>query len=137
MFTLNIYTPAKAIASFKARHVRFPIESGYLGVGENHAPFTLRIKPGILSVKTESQGTVNYFVSKGVAQVVGNKAHLLIESSEAPSDLDRKRAEKAEQRALDRLKNLTPSVNIPRAIDSLERARKRILLADQGERLFP
>ncbi len=137
MFNLNIYTPNKIVGTFQVKHVQLPGAYGRIGVGVNHAPLISKIQSGVLSFETEQSEKYRYFVSTGVAHISKNNLDVLIESAEAPTDLDKERAKKAEERALNRLKNLTPNINIPRALSSLERARQRIMLAEQPDERSP
>lgn len=132
MFNLNIYTPKQVICSLSVKHVQVPAEKGGMGIGENHAPFIVNLRPGILSVDTAEGKTIKYYVSGGFFQVENNSMDLVVENIEAPEGIDRKRAKEAEQRALDRLKHLTPGMDIPRALNALDRARKRMALLDRS-----
>lgn len=132
MFDFNIYTPSKVIGHFQVKNVQLPGALGYLGIGANHAPLISKMRPGVLSFETEQSQKFRYYVSGGIMQVGKNVVEVLLESAESPDTLDKARAQKAEARALDRLKHLTPSVNIPRALSALERARQRIMMVEQS-----
>ncbi len=132
MFDLNIYTPKQVVFSLSVKHVQAPGESGNMGFGENHAPFIVNLRAGILSVDTVEGKKINYYVSGGFLQVENNSMDLLVENIEAPEGVDKKRAKEAEQRALDRLKHLSPGMDIPRALSALDRARKRMALVDRS-----
>ena len=131
MFDLQIYTPSKVIGTFHVKQVQLPGALGYFGIGANHAPLVSKLRPGIVSFETTKNEKFRYYVSGGLFQVAQNKVDVLIESAESPTDLDKARAQKAEARALERLKHLKPDVNIPRSLSALERARQRIMLAEQ------
>lgn len=132
MFELNIYTPSKVIGNFQVKQVQLPGALGYLGIGANHASLVSKMRPGILSFETTQNEKFRYYVSGGLMQAAKNRVEVLLESAESPTALDKVRAQKAEARALERLKHLTPDVNIPRALSALERARQRIMLVEQA-----
>jgi F-type H+-transporting ATPase subunit epsilon len=130
VFELNIFIPHKVVGTFEIEHVCLPGAQGMLGIGMNHAPFVTKVNSGILTIETSKKETIHYYVSEGFAQVAKNRLDILIENVEAPSDIDKMRAKKAEERALQRLKQLSPEVNIPRALGALKRARERLLLIE-------
>lgn len=131
MLDLNILTPNRVVGMFHVKHVQLPGAEGYLGIRSDHAPLIVKLKPGILSFDTGSEKS-KYYVSSGFAQVANNVLEVLIENAEAPTEIDRVRAQDAEKRALDRLKALSPEINIPRTLRSLDRARQRLLLLEQS-----
>ena len=76
------------------------------------------------------------FVSGGFAEVRDNTLRLITEASERPSDIDVERAEKAAERARERLH--TNELQGPEALDllraqsSLQRALMRLKVAGRG-----
>lgn len=130
MFELNIYIPNKVVGTFEVEHVLLPGAQGILGIGSNHTPFVTKVSSGILNFETTKKEKFRYYVSGGFAQVANNHLDVLIENIESPTEVDKARAKKAEERALARLKHLTPELNIPRALSALKRARQRLLLVD-------
>ena len=134
MFEVSILMPNKLIGRFEVDRVSVPCHWGMLTIGTNHAPFVTEINPGILSFETNKKEDLRYFVSSGLAQVSENKLAILVDNIEAPTQIDKQRAQKAEERALLRLKNRDPGVDIPRALGALHRAKQRLMIIEQSQR---
>ena len=83
---------------------------------------------GVIEVKTE-KGTVFFATSGGFAEVVENDMNVLVETCEAATDIDIERAERARDRAMQRLKQATKDIDIPRAQAALARSLNRLQVA--------
>lgn len=130
-FEFKLYSPMKPFFDSSVSFVSVPAHWGQLQVGPDHTPFVTTVESGVLEVST-SQGSLQYFVSKGVFSVKDNVASLASELVEEPTALNMDRAKKAEERALKRLSLTTSSdIDIPRALRSLKRAKARQLLREK------
>jgi F-type H+-transporting ATPase subunit epsilon len=70
-------------------------------------------------------------VAWGFAEVLPDKVTILAETAEHPNEIDVARAEKAKQRAEERLKSNSPEVDYDRAEDALRRAETRLKVASE------
>jgi F-type H+-transporting ATPase subunit epsilon len=73
----------------------------------------------------------------GFAEVSGDRVIVLAEGAERPEEIDRERAERARQRAEQRLAGRTPrgsseEIDYTRALAALARALARLQVADRG-----
>jgi F-type H+-transporting ATPase subunit epsilon len=124
---VNILSPLRPFCEVEASSVLAPSSSGDVEVGLNHAFYVTTLKPGIVSVKGEEG--VDFFVSGGILSVQNNVVRIFSDVIEGVRDLDKARAEKAERRALERLKSRSDlDLDINRALDSLSRAQARLKL---------
>lgn len=132
-FQVELLSPEKPLASVSVDRVHLPGVKGYLGIGANHAPFLSKLQAGIVTLEESNKGSYSYFVSGGYAQILNNKATVLVEVIEKPDEIDVERAKQAERRALERLEGASDlDLDIPRALSSLERARARLSLAQKS-----
>jgi F-type H+-transporting ATPase subunit epsilon len=129
-FQLEIVTPEKIVVKDVAEEVQIPGKSGYLGVLPGHAPLISELAVGKITYKIA--GVEHHFsVAWGFAEVLPDKVTILAETCERPGEIDRSRAEKAKQRAEDRLKSGSTDIDYPRAAHALERAETRLQVAEK------
>lgn len=129
-FNFEILTLQK---SFLREDVRFVVAPGQEGVFEvlpGHAPYVFALKPGVLRIRLP--GGKDSYVATGVGFLVVQKdrTSILTRSAERPEEIDRARAERAKDRAQQRLQSRTTDINIPRAQAALQRALARLKVAD-------
>ncbi len=126
MFTLSIVTQEKAVLEAEVSSIIAPGSEGYLGILTNHAPLITALVPGKLTVKYGDDREEIYAVSGGFLEVSENKATILADAVEPADKIDINRAEKALQRAKERLEKLEASINPERAESAKARAKNRI-----------
>jgi F-type H+-transporting ATPase subunit epsilon len=123
---LAVVTPDRQVARERVKSVTIPGKSGYLGVLPGHAPLLTELSPGTLSY-SETSKTVFLAVTWGFAEVLPGHVIVLANTAERPEEIDLARAERAKQRAEERLKNLSdPELDQERAREALRRAIARI-----------
>jgi F-type H+-transporting ATPase subunit epsilon len=70
-------------------------------------------------------------VAWGFVEVLPDKVTILAEAAERPPEIDIARAQKAKERAEQRLKSSDPQVDYTRAEDALQRAEARLSVAKE------
>ncbi|PID75272.1 MAG: F0F1 ATP synthase subunit epsilon [Deltaproteobacteria bacterium] len=128
---LEIVTPAGAVVDQDVDIVNAPGFGGDFGVLANHAPFLSTIKIGTLTYEDGNQREA-LMVSGGFCEVSNNKITFLVESAEKASDIDVERAMQAKERAERRLADdgrKTENFNRKRAEAALQRAVNRLKIA--------
>jgi F-type H+-transporting ATPase subunit epsilon len=123
---LDIVTPDRLVAHDAVTAVTIPGKNGYLGILPGHAPLLTELAPGALAYT--SGGAVHTLaVDWGFAEVLGDRVIVLAQTCEAAEAIDVERAEKAKNRAEDRLKRFNdPEVDMERARQALARAMARL-----------
>jgi F-type H+-transporting ATPase subunit epsilon len=127
-FQLEIVTPEKKVVETPAEEVQIPGKNGYLGILPGHAPLITELAVGEITYRANS-GEERLAVAWGFAEVLPDKVTILAETAERPSEIDANRAEKAKERAEQRLTSGDTSVDVDRALDALHRAETRIDVA--------
>jgi F-type H+-transporting ATPase subunit epsilon len=128
-FQLEIVTPAKQLVKdVQAEEAQIPGRNGYLGILPGHAPLITELAVGVISYRANGE-TRNLSVAWGFAEVLPDKVTILAETAERPGEIDATRAQKAKERAEQRLKSNNPEVDYTRAEDALERAETRLKVA--------
>jgi F-type H+-transporting ATPase subunit epsilon len=129
-FQLEIVTPSRLLVKDAAEEAQIPGSSGYLGILPGHAPLITELAVGVITYK--ASGTTHALsVAWGFAEVLPDKVTILAETAERPQEIDVERAQKAKDRAEQRLKSSDPQVDYPRAEDALQRAETRLNVAKE------
>ncbi len=115
-FKLTIVTPDM---------VEFNTTEGEIGVYAGHAPLTVIVKPGILTI-TQGDTVRNAALHAGFVQILPEEITILAEIIEWPEEIDKERAEEAKQRAEGRLTERSANIDLDRAQTALMRAIARI-----------
>ncbi|MGA2235003.1 MAG: F0F1 ATP synthase subunit epsilon [Terriglobales bacterium] len=129
-FQLEIVTPVKLMVKDAAEEAQIPGLDGYLGILPGHAPLITELAVGVITYKA-SGTTHTLSVAWGFAEVLQDKVTILAETAERPQEIDVERAQKAKDRAEQRLKSNDLKVDYTRAEDALQRAETRLSVAKE------
>jgi F-type H+-transporting ATPase subunit epsilon len=126
---LEIVTPDRQVVHDSVDSVSIPGKSGYLGILPGHAPLLSELRTGEL-VYTRGETKHYLAVSWGFAEVLPDRVIILVQTAERAEEIDRARAERALERAEERLKKFSdPTIDAVRAREAYERARARLQAA--------
>jgi len=130
--TLELATPVRLAVAETVDEVVAPGIEGYFGVLPGHAPFLTTL--GIGEVMYRAGRDERYLaVSGGFAEVRNDKVIVLADTAERPEEIDRARAERARERAEQRLSGRSQDdVDFARAAAALARALARLQVAGRG-----
>ena len=130
--TLEILTPRKRVLTVETPWVTVPGSQGELGILPEHVPLVTTVDTGILQYEEEGRRK-KVAVHYGYAQVQGDRVVVLSEMVEQGVDIDRRRAENAEQRARDALRKAQEPQGEERArLDKHEAKLRRALVRMQA-----
>jgi F-type H+-transporting ATPase subunit epsilon len=130
--TLEVVTPERKVLSETVEYVGAPGALGEFGIMANHVAFLSAL--GIGSLYYKISGKNHYiFISGGFAEVNNNKVTILAEVAEKAAEIDRDRAQKAKERAEQRLQQTKASMDFARAQAALRRAIIRMSVLDHGQ----
>lgn len=130
MLKLEIITPESRVVDAEVDTVTVPTASGEAGILPNHAPLISTVKPGVLSYSAKGASD-RLVVSSGFVEVSGNKVAILVDSAEAPGDLDASAAKAARDDAEKQINSigLVPFDEAEAARESLDHAQARLQVA--------
>lgn len=100
---LEIITPETIAYSGEAEFVLIPAELGEMGVYPMHTPLITRINPGELVV-TQKGEKIHMAVGEGFAEITQTNIRILADMAIEERAIDEKAAEKAVERAQQRLR---------------------------------
>jgi len=126
---LEIVTPDRQVTHESVASVTVPGKNGYLGILPGHAPLLSELKAGELSYAHEGK---NHYLAVcwGFAEVLPDRVIVLAHTAERAEEIDRARAERALERAQERLKQVSdPTIDAERAREAYERALARLQAA--------
>lgn len=123
---LEIVTPDRGVVRETVEEVSTPGKEGYLGILPGHAPLLSELQTGELTYK-KSGRNYRLAINGGFAEVLPDRVIILTHTAERGEEVDRDRAEKARDRAEERLTRITDSkVDSTRARAALMRAVTRL-----------
>ena len=126
--TLEIVTPERSLVTDNVDEVQVPGSEGYFGVLPGHTPFLATLAVGQLWFRKGGQ-RFYLSVAGGFAEVLPDRVTILASIAERGEDIDVARAQKARQRAEERLARPAGDVDFERAQQSLLRATVRLQVA--------
>ena len=125
LFELKIITPERVFYEGQVTMVEFNTTEGEIGIYKNHIPMTVIIKPGVLTI-TDGETQTKAALHAGFVEILQDGVTILAEVIEWADEIDEDRAEKALDRAQERLRAKDPKTDIARAETALLRAIARI-----------
>ena len=133
---LELATPTRQLVSEQVDEVVAPGEEGYFGVLPGHAAFLTTLGSGEVSYRKGGQESFLAIIG-GFAEVRGDRVIILAERAERPEEIDRERAERARQRAEQRLAGRSAhgrdeEIDYARAVAALARALARLQVAGRA-----
>jgi F-type H+-transporting ATPase subunit epsilon len=120
--TLEIVTPEQISFKGVVEEVTIPGTEGEFGVLKGHASLLSSVDVGKLSFTKDHQ-KIYYSVNTGYAEVAASKVTILVETAERADLIDRERAQRARERAEEKIRKL------PKEDMEFEKARLALLRA--------
>jgi len=129
---LKIITPERIVLEADdVEHVLLPAENGEVGVLTGHMPMTCSL--GVGHIRVDRPGSsVDLATSGGFAEVLDDRVTVLADTAERAADIDVARAQKARDRAQERLARRDEQTDYLRAQAALTRALNRLKVASRG-----
>ncbi len=87
MLKLEIVTPEKRVLDAEVDSVTVPTATGEAGILQSHAPLISALKPGVLTYAVKGN-TDKLAISGGFVEVNSDMVSVLVDSAEAPNEID-------------------------------------------------
>ena len=130
MIALSLITPEGLYREVETSRITIDTIDGQRGILSNHMPIVLMLKIGKL--KTVEDGVDKFYtINGGMLYFENNVAKILSDAIEDVSTIDVDRAQKAADRANDRLMKKADNLDVARAQLALARAMNRISAASK------
>jgi F-type H+-transporting ATPase subunit epsilon len=131
-FQFEILTLQKSFLREQVSFVIAPGQEGLFEILPNHAPYVFALKPGTLRMKMPDGKDRYVSVGAGFLCVQKDRTTVLTRSAESPGEIDKSRAERAKERAEQRLGNRS-NIDSARAQAALHRALARLKVAEYSK----
>ncbi len=134
---LRIVTPERLVVEDAAQQVQIPGKNGELGILPGHAPLITELGMGEIAYRPAAASAKNdasmkhLAVAWGFAEVLPDRVTILAETAEKAEEIDVARAERAKQRAEERLAKPSEEVDFQRCQIALQRAVVRLEVAEK------
>lgn len=130
----TLVTPERSLVHEQVEELQIPGAEGYLGILPGHAPLFSELKVGELGYRIGDR----WFwlsVAWGFVEVLPDQVRVLAETAERAQEIDLERANRAKQRAEERIAKGGDDIDYKRALIALERALIRIQVSRKAHHL--
>lgn len=127
LFHVDIYTPERLFLSDEVEALTVTTIDGQWQVLKGHVPITAPLSVGRLSVKKDGQWRTA-FQSEGFLEVGRDGVVVFAQALEWPEEIDQRRAEEAEHRAKEKLRQRKSMLEYQMGKAALARAAERLRL---------
>ena len=122
-FQLDIITPTNISSYDNVSYLRIPSLDGLTGIQARHTAAIIGLDVGEIKVNQDNK-EIFFSTSGGFADIKPESVQLLLETIEPSSEIDKKRAESAFDRAQKRINQ--KEINVERAQKALLKAKNRL-----------
>src|SRR5262249_28060352 len=112
-----IITPEQQVFDADANQVILPAHDGQIGILPSRAPLLCQLGTGVLRVDTANEGSKEFYVDGGFAQVLNNDVTILTERAAAAENISR----------ADAAKSLEAAEQMPLSDEKASEARSRAI----------
>lgn len=134
-FRLEILTLQRVFLEETVRFVIAPGQEGLFEILPGHAPFVFALQPGVLHLRRPNGQNAYVAVGAGFLVVQHDRTTVLTRSAEWPEEIDVARAQRAHDRARQRLRmGAASGIDVRRAQAALQRALARLRAAEYAHK---
>lgn len=132
---LIVVTPERSVVHEQVDELQIPGAGGYLGILPGHAPLFSELNVGEVGYR---KGNTWFFLSVawGFVEVQSDQVRILAETAERAQEIDLARANRAKERAEQRIAKGGDDIDYRRALVSLERALVRLQVARKSQQII-
>ncbi len=129
-YDFEVITPDGPAFRGRVRSIRLPGKTGNFGILARHAPLVAALDPGLLVLSQEGGEKGAFAVGEGFVEVRTGRVRALVDFCNRREQIDVARAEKARDRARERLRSRKEAtLDFVRAEAALRRALARLSVA--------
>ncbi|MGI6665469.1 MAG: ATP synthase F1 subunit epsilon [Christensenellaceae bacterium] len=124
-FLLEIFTPERLFFAGEIEALTVETTDGEMTILADHTPITAPLQIGKIKIKQTGEWK-EAFQSEGFLEIDGKEVHLFVQACEWPEDIDVARANAAEHRAKERLRQQKSMMEYRWTQSALARAMARL-----------
>ena len=124
--SLKVIACDKVFFDGRCRQFVLPLEDGQKAVQPHHENMAFAVEVGEIKIQEEDGNWVFGITGTGFAQIINNRATVIIDTCENPAEIDLRRAREAKERAEEQLRQKQSIQEYYRSQASLARAMERL-----------
>lgn len=125
-FSLKVIACDRIFFDGRCRQVILPLFDGKMAIQAHHENMIVAVEIGEIEIDEEDGSRKIGICGTGVAQIINNRATVIVDTCEAPEEIDLRRAEEAKLRAQEQLRQKQSIQEYYRSRASLARAMERL-----------
>lgn len=125
-FSLKVIACDRIFFDGRCRQVILPLSDGKMAIQAHHENMVVAVEIGELEIDEEDGSRKIGVCGTGVAQIINNRATVIVDTCEAPEEIDLRRATEAKLRAQEQLRQKQSIQEYYRSRASLARAMERL-----------
>lgn len=133
-FLLEILTPERSFFVDMIQSIIFNTDDGEMSVQKSHEPMVVTILPGEVRINRDNKW-VACSVAEGFIEIRPDETIMFTQTAEWPEEIDIKRAERAKERAEERMRQKQSEEEYRRSKIALARAMARLSLSKRKTKL--
>ena len=134
-FFIRVIAADRVYYEGQCESIIVPSIDGSIGVLANHENAVIVVCEGEITARLENKKQISAFVGKGFLQIMNNRCVLLAETVESPEEIDIRRAQESEERAVEQLRQKLSIREYYHNQASLARAMTRLKTANKNRQV--
>lgn len=130
-FSLKIIASDKVFYDGRAEALTIPAMDGQKQILPHHENMVIAVNIGELKFRTEDGTVHQVVVGKGFAETMNNRVIVLTDTAERPEDINKKRAQEALDRAMERMRQKQSIQEYHHSQAAMARAMTRLKLSSK------
>lgn len=125
-FSLKVIACDRVFFDGRCKQVILPLEDGRKAIQAHHENMAFAVEVGEIRIQEENGNWIYGVTGTGFAQIMNNRATVIVDTCESPEDIDVRRAKEAKERAEEQLRQKQSIQEYYRSKASLARAMERL-----------
>ena len=129
-FSLKVIACDKVFYDGRCAQVVLPLHDGLKAIQAHHENMVFAVEVGEIRILEENGNTIYGVTGTGFAQIINNRATVIVDTCESPEEIDVRRAQEAKERFLSKkdydmlMNGLIKEAKLRERIAKLQRYRK-------------
>mgnify|MGYP005768160713 FL=1 len=125
-FSLKVIACDKVFFDGRCTQVVLPLHDGFKAIQAHHENMVFAVEIGEIHIREENGNDICGVTGPGFAQIINNRATVIVDTCESPEEIDMRRAQEAKERAQEQLRQKQSIEEYHRSKASLARAMARL-----------
>lgn len=135
-FSLKVIACDRVFFDGRCEQVVLPLHDGEKAIQAHHENMVFAVEIGEIRITDETGEEIVGVTGTGFAQIINNRAMVIVDTCESPEEIDVRRAEEAKERAQEQLRQKQSIQEYYRSKASLARAMSRLKVGKKDRPRF-